>query len=69
MLQISASIGVGLQYDKNGKMRYAVRGKKSFPVTTNGLLAFNVKGRSDVDQELKQVYFVTCLHLMKIPMN
>ncbi|KAK4804233.1 hypothetical protein SAY86_004050 [Trapa natans] len=51
---ISASLGVGVQYDKNGKVRYAVRGKKSFPVTTNGLLAFNVKGRSDVDQEFKQ---------------
>ncbi|KAI4389658.1 hypothetical protein MLD38_001859 [Melastoma candidum] len=50
----SASLGVGVQYDKYGKLRYNVRGKKAFPVTTNGLLSFAVKGRSDVDKEFKQ---------------
>lgn len=54
-LQILASLGVGLQHEKNGKVRYIMRGKKAFPVTSNGLLRFNVKGRSDVDQEFKRV--------------
>lgn len=69
VIQISASLGIGLQYDKNGKVRYTVRGKKSFLVTTDGLVAFNVKGRSDVDQEFKQVSFVTSWHFMKILMK
>ncbi|KAF4349381.1 hypothetical protein F8388_012551 [Cannabis sativa] len=32
----SASFGGGMKYDKREKVRYVVRGKKSFPVTTNG---------------------------------
>ncbi|KAI9200249.1 hypothetical protein LWI29_029932 [Acer saccharum] len=51
---LSASLGVGLQYDRHEKLRYTVRGKKAFPVTSNGLLSFNIKGRCDVDQEFKQ---------------
>ncbi|KAF5455602.1 outer envelope pore protein 21, chloroplastic-like [Juglans microcarpa x Juglans regia] len=51
---LSASLGVGLQYTKREKLRYSVRGKKSFPVTTNGLLSFNIKGRCDVDNEFKE---------------
>ncbi|KAE8057429.1 hypothetical protein FH972_014124 [Carpinus fangiana] len=50
----SASLGVGLQYDNRERLRYIVRGKKSFPVTTNGLLSFNIKGRCDVDKEFKE---------------
>ncbi|XP_031404210.1 outer envelope pore protein 21B, chloroplastic-like [Punica granatum] len=51
---ISGSLGVGLLYEKNGKVRYTVRGKKSFDVTSEGALAFIVKARSDVDQEFGQ---------------
>ncbi|XP_028116026.1 outer envelope pore protein 21B, chloroplastic-like isoform X2 [Camellia sinensis] len=51
---LSASLGVGLQYDRKEKLRYSVRGKKSFPVTPNGLLRFNIKGRCDVDKEFKE---------------
>lgn len=54
-LQLSASLGVGLQYDKHEKLRYSVRGKKTFPVTTDGLLSFNVKGQCDVDKEFREV--------------
>ncbi|KAJ6680874.1 OUTER ENVELOPE PORE PROTEIN 21B CHLOROPLASTIC [Salix koriyanagi] len=50
----SASLGVGLQYDKHEKVRYFVRGKKGFPVTNDGLISFNVKGRCDADKEFKQ---------------
>ncbi|XP_031270279.1 outer envelope pore protein 21, chloroplastic isoform X2 [Pistacia vera] len=53
-LQLSASLGVGLQYTKHEKLRYFVRAKKGFPVTSNGLLSFNIKGRCDVDKEFKQ---------------
>lgn len=51
---LSASLGVGLQYDKHEKLRYSVRGKKTFPVTTDGLLSFNVKGQCDVDKEFRE---------------
>lgn len=51
---LSASLGVGVQYDRREKLRYNVRGKKSIPVTTNGAVLFNIKGRFDVDKEFKQ---------------
>ncbi|KAA8537381.1 hypothetical protein F0562_026932 [Nyssa sinensis] len=51
---LSASLGVGLQYDRHEKLRYSVRGKKAFPVTPDGLLSFNIKGRCDVDKELRE---------------
>lgn len=44
-----------MQYDKHEKLRYTLRGKKAFPVTSNGLLSFNIKGRCEVDKEFKQV--------------
>lgn len=46
---------MGVQYDRREKLRYNVRGKKSIPVTTNGAVLFNIKGRFDVDKEFKQV--------------
>lgn len=53
--QLSASLGVGLQYTKHEKLRYFLRAKKGFPATSDGLLSFNIKGRFDVDKEFKQV--------------
>ncbi|XP_009372614.2 outer envelope pore protein 21, chloroplastic [Pyrus x bretschneideri] len=50
----SASLGVGLQYDKREKLHYTIRAKKSFPVTTDGLFSFNVKGRCHLDKEFKE---------------
>ncbi|GAB2300474.1 hypothetical protein Dimus_034517 [Dionaea muscipula] len=46
--------GLALQYDKLGKVQYSLRGKKAFPVTSNGLLNFNIKGRCDFDKEFKE---------------
>lgn len=51
---ISANLGVGLQYDKREKLRYFFRGKKAFPVTNDGLVRFNIKGRCDVDKEFRE---------------
>ncbi|KAK3010630.1 hypothetical protein RJ639_012333 [Escallonia herrerae] len=51
---LSASIAGGVQYDRNRKLRYCVRGKKSFPVTTDGLLKFNIKGQCDADKDFIQ---------------
>ncbi|KAJ7958004.1 Outer envelope pore protein like [Quillaja saponaria] len=53
----SATLGVGLQYDQHQKLRYGVRGKKSFPVTNDGLLSFNVKGRCDADKDFIEKKF------------
>ncbi|KAJ7966997.1 Outer envelope pore protein like [Quillaja saponaria] len=49
-----SALGVGLQYDKQQKMRYGLHGKKSFPATSDGLLSFNVKGQCDADKDLKR---------------
>ncbi|KAL9259441.1 Outer envelope pore protein 21, chloroplastic-like protein [Drosera capensis] len=46
--------GLALQHRKQGMIQYGVRGKKAFPVTANGLMYFNIKGRSDVDKEFKE---------------
>ncbi|XP_052203260.1 outer envelope pore protein 21, chloroplastic-like [Diospyros lotus] len=51
---LSASLGVGLLYDRHEKLRYCVRGKKAFSVTPNGLVEFNIKGRCDVDKEFRE---------------
>ncbi|KAG6434880.1 hypothetical protein SASPL_106524 [Salvia splendens] len=50
----SASLGVGLRYNKRDKLHYHVRGKKAFPVTADKLFNFHVKGRCNIDEELKQ---------------
>ncbi|KAF7140251.1 hypothetical protein RHSIM_Rhsim06G0004200 [Rhododendron simsii] len=51
---LSASLGVGVQYNRREKLRYNVRAKKSIPVTTNGVVLFNIKGRVDVDKEFTE---------------
>ncbi|CAH2036693.1 unnamed protein product [Thlaspi arvense] len=50
----SASVGVGLHYNKREKLRCLVRGKKKFPVRTDELVTFNIKGRCDFDQDFVQ---------------
>nr|GMC81688.1 outer envelope pore protein 21, chloroplastic-like [Ipomoea batatas]GMD85810.1 outer envelope pore protein 21, chloroplastic-like [Ipomoea batatas] len=51
---ISSTLGVGLQYDRKEKLRYTVRGKKYFRVSSYGHSNFQIKGRCDVDQEFQQ---------------
>ncbi|KAL1309189.1 outer envelope pore protein 21, chloroplastic isoform X2 [Arachis ipaensis] len=51
---LSATLGVGLRYDKHEKLRYTVRAKKTFPVTVDKLFDFKIKGRCDVDQNFKE---------------
>ncbi|KAL2522071.1 Outer envelope pore protein 21B [Forsythia ovata] len=51
---ISASVDVGVQYTRHEKLRYSVRGKKAFPVTADGLINFNIKGRFNIDKELRE---------------
>ncbi|CAA6655835.1 unnamed protein product [Spirodela intermedia] len=52
--QASASMGVGCQYNGDKELSYNIRGKKAFPVTSNGLVNLNVKGRCDVDKEFRE---------------
>ncbi|KAH9624922.1 hypothetical protein KSS87_004198 [Heliosperma pusillum] len=52
--QLAASLGLGVQYDKREKLGYVVRGKLGFPVLSDDSVRFNVKGRCDVDKDLKQ---------------
>ncbi|XP_057436801.1 outer envelope pore protein 21, chloroplastic-like [Lotus japonicus] len=51
---LSATLGVGMRYDKHEKLRYTVVAKKTFPVTINGLVNFKIKGGCDVDKEFKE---------------
>ncbi|XP_010539779.1 PREDICTED: outer envelope pore protein 21B, chloroplastic [Tarenaya hassleriana] len=53
-MEASTSLGLGLHYDKREKLRCLVRGKKEFPVIADGIVTFNVKGRSDFDQDFNQ---------------
>ncbi|KAL3514888.1 hypothetical protein ACH5RR_027605 [Cinchona calisaya] len=52
--QVSASLGLGLKYNRQDKVHYTVRAKKTFPVTANGFFNFHIKGHCDVDQEFRQ---------------
>ncbi|CAH8363954.1 unnamed protein product [Eruca vesicaria subsp. sativa] len=52
--EASTGLGVGFHYDKRHKLRCHVRGKKEFPLITNSLVTFNVKGRCDFDQDFNQ---------------
>ncbi|KAK9053402.1 hypothetical protein SSX86_030036 [Deinandra increscens subsp. villosa] len=52
--ELSAKIGAGLQYDRREKLHYNMHAKKSFPLTPDRFVNFVVKGRCDLDKELKQ---------------
>ena len=49
---------MGLRYNKRDKLHYHVRGKKAFPVTADKLFNFHVKGRCNIDEDLKQVTLI-----------
>ncbi|VFQ60375.1 unnamed protein product [Cuscuta campestris] len=53
-LNVSSSLGVGLLYDKKDTLRYSVHVKKSFSVTADPRVNFQIKGRCDVDQGFEQ---------------
>ena len=54
-IQLSASLGAGLHYDQDEKLRCTLHGKKAYPVASNRFVNFVLKGRCDIDQELNQV--------------
>lgn len=56
-MQLSAKIGVGVYYDDKKQLGYTLRGKKSFPLTSNGLVGVNIKGLLLTDQEYDVVSF------------
>ncbi|CAD5190184.1 unnamed protein product [Musa acuminata subsp. malaccensis] len=47
-------MGIGVQLNKEEKLSYSVRGKKSFPITANGLVGINLKGKCYFDKEFKE---------------
>ncbi|KAK8950991.1 hypothetical protein KSP39_PZI004232 [Platanthera zijinensis] len=51
---LSASLGVGLEFNKHDKFGYNIRGKKLVALASNGVLGINVKGRCDTDKDFKQ---------------
>nr|XP_009386422.2 PREDICTED: outer envelope pore protein 21B, chloroplastic isoform X1 [Musa acuminata subsp. malaccensis] len=52
--ELSASMGFGIQLNKDEKPCYSLRGKKAFPVTASGLVGINLKGRFHFDKEYKE---------------
>lgn len=57
LVQLLAKIGVGVHYDDKKQLGYTLRGKKSFPLTSNGLVGVNIKGLLLTDQEYDVVSF------------
>ncbi|KAG9442541.1 hypothetical protein H6P81_018395 [Aristolochia fimbriata] len=49
-----ASVGAGIRCDQDKNIKYTLHGKKAFPITSNGFLHFNVKGRYDVADKLTE---------------
>ncbi|KAG8377234.1 hypothetical protein BUALT_Bualt08G0007100 [Buddleja alternifolia] len=54
---LASSLGVGVQYNRHGKVHYNLRAKKTFPVTADELLSFNIKGRCHADEEFKETKY------------
>lgn len=46
---------MGVQYNRNKKLHFNLRGKKEYPVTANELLTFNIKARCAADEEFREV--------------
>lgn len=63
LVQLSAKIGVGVHYDQNKQLGYTLRGKKSFPLTSNGLVGINFKGLLLTDQEYNVVSLLLIINL------
>ncbi|KAI7743749.1 hypothetical protein M8C21_007763 [Ambrosia artemisiifolia] len=61
---LSASVGAGLQYDRNDKLVCTLRGKKAYPVASNRFVNILLKGRCDIDKELNQVSFFVTVYLL-----
>ncbi|KAL3633171.1 hypothetical protein CASFOL_026155 [Castilleja foliolosa] len=66
---LSASFDVGGQYTKQynlrkDKLHFNVRTKKTFPVTSDGLISFNIKGRGKTDEEFKQTSYTGAAELV-----
>lgn len=51
---ISASLGLGMQYDRREKLQYTMRAKKAFPLSSKGLVSFHIKGRCHADQDFNK---------------
>ncbi|WOL13399.1 outer envelope pore protein 21B, chloroplastic [Canna indica] len=52
--QFSASVGAGIQVNKDEKPTYNIRGKKAIPMTANGEMGINLKGRYYIDKDFKE---------------
>ncbi|KAH6782815.1 hypothetical protein C2S53_006179 [Perilla frutescens var. hirtella] len=61
---IPASLGAGVQYNRRDKVHYHARSKATFPVTADGLFNFNVKGRCNIDEELKKIDYSATTELV-----
>ncbi|GFQ06129.1 outer envelope pore protein 21a chloroplastic [Phtheirospermum japonicum] len=66
---LSMSFDVGGQYTRQynlrkDKLHFNICAKKAFPVTSDGLMSFNVKGRGMIDEEGKQVSYTRAAELV-----
>ncbi|KAG8369294.1 hypothetical protein BUALT_Bualt15G0136400 [Buddleja alternifolia] len=59
----STRLGVGVEYCRDKKIRYNVRGKKVFPVTADGLIGLNIKGRYDAVHDFREINFIGAAEL------
>jgi hypothetical protein len=64
-LQLLTSLDVGAKFNSELKeLTYDIRGKKTLPVTDNGLLSFDIKGGYNFNPGSRKVSDLLVLHLI-----
>jgi hypothetical protein len=63
MMQLLTSLDVGAKFDSQFReFTYDIQGKKTLPVTDNGLLSVDIKGGYNFNPGSKQVCFKCLFH-------
>jgi hypothetical protein len=63
MMQLLTSLDVGAKFDSQFReLTYDIQGKKTLPVTDNGLLSVDIKGGYNFNPGSKQVCFKCLFH-------
>jgi hypothetical protein len=63
MMQLLTSLDVGAKFDSQFReLTYDIQGKKTLPVTDNGLLSVDIKGGYNFNPGSKQVCFKRLFH-------
>jgi hypothetical protein len=68
VMQLLTSLDVGAKFDSQFReFTYDIQGKKTLPVTDNGLLSVDLKGGYNFNPGSKQVCALSYCHLLGFP--